>query len=107
MWFEFSTGLKRETMLSSTPSPNVRVVQHVLDVKAWILPQMNELHGHSTPHCFKFIKKCGSDDVLMYCKHLSSDPWYSEAEATIPLKVRISYYCDSSMVYTHALYNMC
>ena len=41
MWFEFSTGLKRETTLSSTPSPNVRVVQHVLDVKAWILPQMN------------------------------------------------------------------
>ena len=43
----------------------------------------------------------------MYFKHWSGDAWCSEAEATIPLKVRISYYCDSSMVYTHALYNMC
>jgi len=77
-------------MLSSTPSPNVRVVQHVFDIKAWLLPQVDELHGHSTPHCFKFIKKSGFEDVLMYSKLWSSDAWCSETEAIIPLKVSTS-----------------
>jgi len=35
----------RLTMFSSTPSPNVRVVQCVFDVQAWLLPQMDELQS--------------------------------------------------------------
>jgi len=50
---------------------------------------MDELHGHSTPHYFKFIKKSGFEDVLMYSKLWSSDAWCSETEATIPLKVPV------------------
>ena len=54
-----------------------------------LLPQMDELSGHSTPHCFKFIKKSGFEDVLMYSKLWSSDAWCSETEATNPLKVSV------------------
>jgi len=36
-------------MLSGTRSPNAIVVQRVSNIKAWLLLQMYELHGPSTP----------------------------------------------------------
>lgn len=86
-------------MLSSSPSPLVRMVKSVMDVKAWLIPQMTSLHGHKKPHCFKFIFDEGSQSVKMYCRMWSKQiaqspgevdekmPWCKDDEAVALLKV--------------------
>ena len=57
-----------------------------MDFKEWIIPHLNPLHGHSSPHCFKFLQ-CADKKVRMFFKNWSSDAWIKEEEAVILLKV--------------------
>ena len=79
------TDLLKQTKLSTTPEPQATVLSEVKDVKTWISPVLEDIHGHSIPHCFKFIK-CGVE-VKMFYKHWSKDPWCDESEAVTLLKV--------------------
>ena len=49
--------LLSETRESTTPQPHATSLSEVHDVKSWIAASMEDVHGHSTPHCFKFIKR--------------------------------------------------
>ena len=31
--------------------PKAVLVKEIYDVRSWIAPNLNELHGHSQPHC--------------------------------------------------------
>ena len=61
------------------------MITEVFDVKGWIAESLENVHGHSTPHCFKFVKQSGK--VLMFFKSWSSDPWCEESKAIVLLKV--------------------
>ena len=77
--------LLKQTKLCTTPEPNAIVLTEVKNVKSWLTPTLEDIHGHSTPHCFKFIKSCG--EVKMFFKHWSKDPWCDESQAVTLLKV--------------------
>ncbi len=79
-------GMMTETELSITPQPNVVILREVRNVKEWIQPSLEDLHGHSSPHCFRFIKD-EAGDVRMFYKNWSSDPWCDEVDAVKLLKV--------------------
>lgn len=55
-------------------------------MKAWM--GLNELNGHRTPHCFKFIKISPTEPVKMFFRRWSSDPWCDKEDAVSLLKVR-------------------
>ena len=61
-----------QVSVSSTPAPLVKVVDSVLDVKSWITPTLEDVHGHSTPHCFKFVL-VDESEVFMYYRLWSSE----------------------------------
>ena len=86
-----NSDLQEQISLSSTPSPKVKVLDSVLDVKAWLTPSLENMHGHSGPHCFKFIPVTEGDttNVLMYYRNWTSDPWCETSEALQLLKVKI------------------
>ena len=69
-----------QVSVSSTPAPLVKVVDSVLDVKSWITPTLEDVHGHSTPHCFKFVL-VDESEVFMYYRLWSSDAWCETADA--------------------------
>ena len=84
--------LLHETSCSTSPNPTTGLIQTVYNVKTWLEHSLNELHGHSSPHCFKFVE-CSSKDppftktVKMFYKNWSSDPWCEDEEACELLKV--------------------
>lgn len=48
----FSELLKTEA--SMDPQPKAVLIKEIYDVRSWIATNLNELHGHSQPHCYKF-----------------------------------------------------
>ena len=60
------------TRQAYSPQPEVSLVSDVWDFKEWLLPHMFELHGHSTPHNFKF---CIEDETVV----MSSRMWCTDA----------------------------
>ena len=77
------------TKESTSPEPIITTLTSVHDVKAWLSPSLTPFSGHSTPHCFKIIQD-ETGEVKLYYKCWSSDPWCSNDEALIPLKVSTS-----------------
>lgn len=84
--FSHTPALMQETALSTSPTPKVTILERIVDFKKWIKPHINPVHGHSNPHCFKFLK--GADEnVHMFYKHWSDDAWTEKEETLIILKV--------------------
>ena len=78
--------MMQETAASCTPSPEVTLLRSIFDVKSWLSPIYENLHGHSTPHCFKFLLGT-SGRALMFFKLCSHDPWCDDKDAVVLLKV--------------------
>ena len=66
------TELTRAIEESYTPTPEVKVLECVHDVKEWLSPHLHDVHGHTEPLHFKFIKDDGHT-VMMY-KPWCTDP---------------------------------
>ena len=49
------TDLLEATKVSMDPNPITTLIEYMHDVKKWITPHLNDLHGHRDPHCFKFV----------------------------------------------------
>ena len=81
--------LMKETLHSTTPQPKVQNLTEVRDVKSWL--SLKEFHGHSTPHCFKFVTLSSSGSVKMFFKRWSSDLWCTDEEAVSVLEVSINF----------------
>ena len=74
------------TKESTSPEPITTVLTSVHDVKTWIAPTLHPFAGHRTPHCFKIIKD-ETEEVKVFYKCWSSDPWCNTEEALTPFKV--------------------
>ena len=68
-------------------NPSIFFLEAMHDVKGWISPHLNDLHGHRDPHCFKFVLN-DQGKCTMYYRNWISDPWCPEEKATIVLKVQ-------------------
>ena len=79
------TDLLSETEQSYTLVPLVQMLDGVYDVKSWLTPYIEDIHGHSSPHCFKFIKS--NTEVLLYYKNWSDSSWCPDTSALKILKV--------------------
>ena len=75
--YSFSNiDLQKETALSTTPEPIVVILREIRDIKTWIKSSLENIHGHSTPHCFKFQKNAtGRDNVLQKLEQWSLVWW--------------------------------
>ena len=54
------------TSESFTPNPIVACLNNLLDIKEWLAPCLNDVHGHTQTHCFKFMLK--DSKAVMYYK---------------------------------------
>ena len=68
------------------PNPITTLIERMYDVKGWILPHLNEFHGHRDPHSFKFVRNEDSK-YIMFFRNWTSDPWCPEDKAIAVLKV--------------------
>lgn len=82
----YSAGLLTTIMDSYTPQPCAALVTKLFDIKSWIAPYINEIHGHTQPHCFRFMKNDNSE-VEMHYKQWSGSTWLPEDEGIKLLKV--------------------
>ena len=78
--------MMQETAASCTPSPEVTLLRSIFDVKSWLSPVLENLQGHSTPHCFKFLLGT-SGRALMFFKLWSHNSWCDDKDAVVLLKV--------------------
>ena len=80
------TDLLEATKICMDPNPMTSLIIKMHDVKKWIIPHLNEFHGHRDPHCFKFL--CNGDNkCIMFFRNWTSDPWCPEDKAPVVLKV--------------------
>lgn len=82
--------LFKETSLSTSPNPAVHFMDKVHNVKEWLIPHLQNLHGHASPHCFKFVmveQENGSQAATLFFKNWSDDAWCTDGEAIVLLKV--------------------
>ena len=87
MLYIFSyTDLLHATNISMEPNPKTFLIDAMFDTKSWIIPHLNDLHGHRDPHCFKFVLNNDNKSV-MYFRNWTTDPWCAEDKATVILKV--------------------
>ncbi len=71
---------------SYTPQPKVIWIESSFDFKAWIEPYIQEIHGHTEPHCFRF-KMNEDGQVILHYRQWSGQPWIPEQGLSL-LKVR-------------------
>ena len=94
------------TASSYNPQPMVEFVKHVHDVKLCLTPSIEELHGHTQPHCFKFVLS-SEGHAVMHFKNWSHDAWSREPLVLLKVstfiivyviifKVHLLYYAEYS-----------
>ncbi len=97
--------LEAQISASSTPSAKVKIVDSILDVRSWIMPCLEGFHGHSGPHCFKFVADptvtAEDSRVLMYYRNWCTDAWCETEEALAILKVHIFVCLHVKILYIH------
>ncbi|XP_066302145.1 uncharacterized protein [Branchiostoma lanceolatum] len=58
---------------SYTPAPEAFQLKHVGDYKEWLSDELENIYGHSVPHCFKFIMEPGANQPTILYKDYSTD----------------------------------
>ena len=75
--YYFIIDLMKVTSQCYTPNPNVVLLDSVYDVRSWIGPHIDDLHGHSQPHCFRFsLDESGT--AVMHYRNWTTDAWSKE-----------------------------
>lgn len=77
---------------------------HVFDIKNWISPHLDEIHGHTAPHVFRF-RLNQSKKAEMHYKHWSHEEWAPQG-GFIPLKVSMSHVSATKQSYKLYLYRV-
>lgn len=83
-------GLIDATTMSYSPHPKVELLKYVYDVRAWLTPSIEDLHGHTQPHCFKFTLNANGHAEMFY-KNRSGDGW--SKDGVLLLKVGLPHLC--------------
>ena len=63
---------------SFTPNPKAILVEHLLDVKNWMISHIQEIHGHTEPHCFRFTQSHCGENIVMHYRQWSGQAWIPE-----------------------------
>ena len=58
----------------NNPHPETFQMRHMFDVGAWVEGQVEEIHHHTKPHCFKFIRN-EAGKAVMYYRKWSGEEW--------------------------------
>ena len=63
-------------------------LNYVFDIKNWIAPHLDEIHGHTAPHVFRF-RLNHAKRAEMHYQHWSHEPWKPSGDGSglILLKV--------------------
>ena len=83
----FHADLERVISECYTPQPHVVLIESLFDLKEWLSPCIEDLHGHSRPLCFRFTTNA-TGSVLMYYRQWSGVAWEPENGLCL-LKVRM------------------
>ena len=75
MQYYLHADLKNAILKSFSPRPEVMELDHVHDVKEWMMACVPPLHDHLKAHQFKFERN-GAGTVMMYYKEWSSDSFW-------------------------------
>ena len=67
--------------------PKADLVQFVYDIKAWIQPHLLDLHNHSHPHIFRFVRGLSGSPVMFYKDWCDSKEWQPSSEGIQLFKV--------------------
>lgn len=63
------------------------MLDYVHDIKKWLAPHILDVHGHSEPLHFKFIKD--KETTKLFYKHWTTDPWSEEGIALLTVSSEI------------------
>ena len=66
----------KATAQSYTPQPITCLLSSVYDVRSWLTSFIDELTGHSQPHCFRFTLDKGQ--AVMHYRKWSHCKWSTE-----------------------------
>lgn len=83
-----SNYVEMEEALKSS-NQNVKnscTLNYVYDIKNWIAPYLDEIHGHTTPHVFRF-RLNNNKRAEMHYQHWSHEPWKPSGNGHVLLKV--------------------
>ncbi|KAL5468782.1 hypothetical protein EMCRGX_G029899 [Ephydatia muelleri] len=83
---------------SFTPNPKAILVEHLLDVKNWMIPHIQEIHGHTEPHCFRFTQSHCGENIVMHYRQWSGQAWIPETGIQILTSIPINnlQFCEPS-----------
>lgn len=73
-----------------TPSPNFELLHSVADYKSIIEPVVADVHGHTKPLCFRFLKDNSGHAQLNYRFKTSDKKWLPDNDSTLHLLTVIS-----------------
>ena len=57
-------------------------LNYVLDIKIWIAPHLDEIHGHTAPLVFRF-RLNHAKRAEMYYQHCSHEPWKPSGDGMV------------------------
>lgn len=57
---------------------SVSTLQYIFDIKSWIAPYLDEIHGHTAPHVFRFRFNHTSKKGEMHYKYWSHQAWETD-----------------------------
>ncbi len=70
----FPTDMEACCKASNRSVRATATLQYVFDVKSWLTPQLEEIHGHTVPHVFLF-RRNAEGKAVMFTKHWSHQEW--------------------------------
>ena len=72
-------GLLKAISASFTPKAYTEELTCVHDVHNWLAPFIADIHGHTDPHCFKFIYNHTKNVAEMYYRNWSDEQLSKES----------------------------
>ena len=89
-------GLLQVIHQSSTPNPTTELLKGVWDIKAWIIPFLAPLTGHSKYLVFRFTMGKSGKAKLHY-KRYSDSPWEPDGDGLEVISVSFNDYPNSAL----------